>query len=77
MDVTIVGENNARYLISHANGEGSNIVDPNRYDNVSSISNSHTLDHDEYNSDNIILLIKLLSNTVSSRMEEGRSGSME
>ena len=66
----LVGENNARYLISHANGEGSNIVDPNRYDNVSSISNSHTLDHDEYNSDNIILLIKLLSNTVSSRMEE-------
>ncbi len=66
----LVGENNAKYLLSHANGEGSSLVDPNRHDNVSSISNSHTLDNDEYNPDNVLLLIKVLSNTVSKRMEE-------
>ena len=67
---SVIGENSAKYLISHANGEGNNVVDPNRGDNVSSISNSHTLDSDEYNTNNIILLIKVLSNSVAKRMEE-------
>ena len=66
----LVGENNAKYLIAHAHGEGSTEVDPERYDNVSSVSNSHTLDNDEYNASNIMLLIKILSNTVSSRLEK-------
>lgn len=66
----LIGSNNARYLIDHANGIGSSVVDPERAESVSSISNSHTLDHDEYNVDNIILVMKLLSNTVSNRMEK-------
>ena len=66
----LIGENSTKYLLSHAHGEGSNIVDPDRYDNVSSVSNSHTLDHDEYNAQNIMLLIKILSNSISSRLEK-------
>ncbi|MBR6516850.1 MAG: DNA polymerase IV [Bacilli bacterium] len=66
----LIGENNAIHLLACAHGEGSTNVDPDRYNNVSSISNSHTLDQDEYIVDNIKLLIKVLSNTVQSRMEE-------
>ena len=66
----LIGENNAIHLLACAHGEGSTNVDPDRYNNVSSISNSHTLDQDEYIADNIKLLIKVLSNTVQSRMEE-------
>ena len=66
----LLGPNVTSYLIDHANGSGSTIVDPQRYDSVSSISNSHTLDHDEYNVDKIILVMKLLSNSVSARLEK-------
>lgn len=69
---SLVGNNMSTDLINHAQGNGSNVVDPERYDTVSSISNSHTLDHDEYNIDNVIIVMKLLSNTVANRMEKAQ-----
>ncbi len=66
----LIGNNISADLIDHAKGNGSNIVDRERYDTVSSISNSHTLDHDEYDIDKVIIVMKLLSNTVANRMEK-------
>lgn len=65
----IIGETNALSLYSHANGIGSNEVDINRFNDVSSISNSQTFDHDEYDLSNMKLIIKLLTNTLCHRME--------
>lgn len=66
----IIGETNALSLYSHANGIGSNEVDINRFNDVSSISNSQTFDHDEYDLSNMKLIIKLLTNTMCHRMEK-------
>ena len=40
----LIGENSYNYVISHVNGESSNIVDPNRYSDAQSISTSQTFD---------------------------------
>ena len=66
----VIGETNAVSLYSHANGNGSNEVDANRFNDVSSISNSQTFDHDEYDVNNMKLIIKLLTNTMCNRMEK-------
>lgn len=66
----VIGETNAVSLYSHANGNGSNEVDANRFNEVSSISNSQTFDHDEYDVNNMKLIIKLLTNTMCNRMEK-------
>ena len=66
----LLGQAQADYLLSSAYGNGSDVVDPNRYNDVSSISNAHTYDYDEYNQENIKLLIHYLTNNVQSRMEE-------
>lgn len=67
----LLGDNVTKSLIYHAYGGGSNNVDIDRINSVSSISNSHTFDYDEYNLDNIKALIKLLNNSVCSRLEKG------
>lgn len=69
---SLIGNNMSSDLINHAKGNGSNVVDPDRYDTVASISNSHTLDHDEYDINNVIMVIKLLSNTLANRMEKSQ-----
>lgn len=66
----ILGETNASSLYLHANGAGSNEVDVNRFNDVSSVSNSQTFDHDEYAVDNMKLVMKLLTNTMCNRMEK-------
>lgn len=66
----VIGETNATSLYSHAHGIGSNEVDVNRFTDVSSISNSQTFDHDEYDVNNMKLMIKLLTNTMCNRMEK-------
>lgn len=66
----VIGENNATSLYAHANGIGSNEVDINRFNDVSSISNSQTFDHDEYAIDNMKLVMKLITNTMCNRMEK-------
>lgn len=66
----VIGETNATNLYAHANGIGSNEVDVNRFTDVSSISNSQTFDHDEYDVSNMKLVMKLLTNTMCNRMEK-------
>lgn len=66
----VIGETNATSLYSHAHGHGSNEVDINRFNDISSISNSQTFDHDEYDVNKMKILIKLLVNTVCSRLEK-------
>ena len=67
----LIGDSMTKSLLYHAYGGGSNVIDPNRINSISSISNSHTFDHDEYDTKNIIMLMKVLSNSVSTRLENG------
>ena len=66
----VLGKNIANSLYSHAHGEGSNEVDVNRFTEVSSISHSQTLDQDEYDVRKMMLVIKILSNVISNRLEK-------
>lgn len=66
----VLGKSNAESLYAHAHGEGSNEVDVNRFNEVSSISNSQTLDKDEYDIKNMMMVIKILTNVVSNRLEK-------
>lgn len=66
----IIGDVNATSLVSHANGNGSNEVDVNVFNDVSSISNSQTFERDEYSITNMKLLLKVLTNTMCNRMEK-------
>lgn len=66
----VIGETNAQNLYAHAHGIGSNEVDVNRFNDVSSFSNSQTFDHDEYNVSNMKLVLKLLINTMCNRMDK-------
>lgn len=65
-----IGKQNAMHLIRQANGEGSTEIDVNRFNDVSSISNSTTLDFDEYDPQKLKSTIKWLTNTVCSRLEK-------
>lgn len=65
----IIGDVNATSLVNHANGNGSNEVDVNVFNDVSSISNSQTFERDEYSITNMKLLLKVLTNTMCNRME--------
>ncbi len=66
----VIGETNAVSLYMHAHGHGSNEVDVNRFNDVSSISNSQTFEHDEYDINNMKLMIKLLTNSICNRLEK-------
>lgn len=66
----VIGDTNATSLYAHAHGHGSNEVDVNRFNDVSSISNSQTFDHDEYDIKNMKLMIKLLTNTICNRLDK-------
>lgn len=66
----MIGENNTENLLYHANGGGSNEIDMNHFNDVSSISNSQTFDNDEYNVENMKLVMKILINTMCNRMEK-------
>ena len=65
-----IGKQNAQHLIRHAYGEGSSEIDVNRFNDVSSISNSTTLNFDEYDSTKLKKTLKWLTNTVCSRLEK-------
>ena len=66
----VLGKTSAESLYYHANGGGSTEVDVNRFTDVSSISNSQTLDHDEYDPVKMLLMIKILTNTLSNRLSK-------
>ncbi|MBQ8292851.1 MAG: DNA polymerase IV [Bacilli bacterium] len=66
----IIGPNNSKALIALANGEGSNVIDINRFNDASSISNSQTFDNDEFDISNIKSVLKILTNSVSYRLEK-------
>ena len=66
----ILGPTNSKSLVSLAYGEGSNIIDVNRFTENSSISNSQTFDNDEYDIANMKSVLKILSNSVSYRLEK-------
>lgn len=66
----VIGDTNATSLYAHAHGHGSNEVDVNRFNDVSSISNSQTFDHDEYDIINMKLMMKLLTNTICNRLDK-------
>lgn len=65
-----IGINNAKSLYEHAHGKGDNIINYNRFNEVSSISNSQTFENDEYNVSNMKMVLKILVNTVSNRLEK-------
>ncbi len=66
----MIGESNATSLLYHANGGGSNEIDINRFNDVSSISNSQTFENDEYSVERIKLVMKILINTMCNRLEK-------
>lgn len=66
----IIGTSACKSLYEAANGEGSNEVDVNRFQSVSSIGNSQTFEFDEYLVNNMLLAIKVLTNSVSNRLEK-------
>ena len=66
----IVGPSACKGLYEAANGEGSNEVDTTRFHSVSSIGNSQTFEFDEYQTKNMLLAIKVLTNSVSNRLDK-------
>ena len=68
--VDLVGPAQANYLIAASHGEGSAIVDPDRYQEASSISRAHTFDHNVYNIEEMKMMIKMLSNDIQAKMEK-------
>lgn len=70
---TILGPTNSKSLVSLAYGEGSNVIDVNRFTENSSISNSQTFDNDEYDIVNMKSVLKILSNSVSYRLEKAKN----
>lgn len=68
----VLGPNNSRSLMALANGEGSNVLDLNRFNEASSISNSQTFDNDEYDLTKVKSVLKILVNSVSYRLEKHR-----
>jgi DNA polymerase-4 len=69
----VLGPTNSRSLIALAHGEGSNVIDVNRFSENSSISNSQTFDNDEYDISNMKSVLKILSNSVSYRLEKAKN----
>lgn len=73
-DMTIlketIGINNAQSLYEHAHGNGDNVVNPNRFNEISSISNSQTFETDEYNVANMKMVLKILVNSVANRLKK-------
>lgn len=67
---SVLGRSSADSLYLHANGEGSNEVDATKYNEISSISNSQTLSHDEYDTNRMLKYIKILVNSVANRLEK-------
>lgn len=70
---SLFGVNGRISLISSANGEGSNVLDVSRMTDYQSISNSHTLDYDEYDLDKIKNLISKLSNSIALRLIKNKN----
>ena len=68
----VLGPTNSKSLVALAHGEGSNVLDLNRFNEASSISNSQTFDNDEYDLTNIKSVLKILTNSVSYRLERHR-----
>lgn len=66
----VIGPTNSKSLIALAHGEGSNVIDINRFNDTSSISNSQTFDNDEYDVTNMKSVLKILTNSVSYRLEK-------
>ena len=65
-----IGKQSTHHLLKQANGEGSTEIDVNRFNDVSSISNSTTLDFDEYDPDKLKKTLRWLSNSVCNRLEK-------
>lgn len=65
-----VGIAMAEYLVSRANGIDESPVDYLSHDEISSISNSHTFDYNVISLKTIKTTLKVLSNTVSNRLEK-------
>lgn len=64
-----IGENAGESLFQHANGQDDSKVNPNQ-EEVSSVSTSHTFDHDTLDEVLIKSTLRWLSNSVSSRLEK-------
>lgn len=65
-----IGEANANSLYNHAHGIGSNIVDTNQFTDISSVSNSQTFEKDLYDTNEILMNLKIINNSVSHRLEK-------
>lgn len=66
----VLGRTNAESLYAHANGEGNNEIDVSRFNEVSSLSVSQTLDNDEYDVTKMKMMLKILSNVIANRLEK-------
>ena len=65
-----IGKQSTIHLMRQANGIGSTEIDVNRFNDVSTISNSTTLDFDEYDPIKLKNTLKWLTNTVCNRLEK-------
>lgn len=66
--IKVIGQNSYDYLINCCMGNGSNFVDNQSYKDLSSISNSHTFDTDQYDATIIISLMLTLVDNISYRL---------
>lgn len=67
---TVLGNISASTLYNWAWGNDDSKVDPNRYEDVQSISNSNTFMYDVYDVRELKQMLKVLVNTVSDRLEK-------
>lgn len=66
----VVGKNNATYLKERSIGQDDSVVESSKFDEVLSVSNSHTFDSDIYESNLAKMGLKVLCNTVSNRLQK-------
>jgi len=67
---TVLGPSSADTLYNWAWGNDDSKVDPNRYEEVQSISNSNTFMYDVFDIRELKQMLKVLVNTVSSRLDK-------
>lgn len=66
--ISLVGENTYNYAYNCLTGNSNNIVDPNRYDNASSISESQTYDNYKEYIDDILFELIQMAKSVHKKM---------
>ena len=70
--ISLIGTNLYEYVVSHINGESSNIVDSKRYEKSQSISTSNTYDVFLVSLTDILEEMRRMARSIHSRVSEGK-----